>query len=65
MTLTDDSRKFTTTSVTTRGGFDHPTSLDELCHALGLSSRGSLQKQSQAMSEAGLVEPMAGSVAYA
>ncbi|MGV6826993.1 MAG: transcriptional repressor LexA [bacterium] len=38
--------------------FPHPPSLDELCDALGLSSRGSLHKQMQALIEAGLVEPM-------
>jgi repressor LexA len=38
--------------------FPHPPTLDELCEALGLSSRGSLHKQLQALIEAGLVEPM-------
>jgi len=38
--------------------FAHPPTLDELCDALGLSSRGSLHKQVQALIEAGLVEPM-------
>lgn len=38
--------------------FDHPPTLDELCAALGLSSKGSLHKQVQALIEAGLVEPM-------
>jgi repressor LexA len=38
--------------------FAHPPTLDELCDALGLSSRGSLHKQIQALVEAGLVEPM-------
>jgi len=38
--------------------FDHPPTLDELCAALGLSSKGSLHKQIQALIEAGLVEPM-------
>jgi len=36
----------------------HPPTLDELCSALGLKSRGSLHKQVQALIEAGLVEPM-------
>ncbi len=36
----------------------HPPTLDELCRALGLKSRGSLHKQIQALVEAGLVEPM-------
>jgi repressor LexA len=38
--------------------FAHPPTLDELCSALGLKSRGSLHKQLQALIEAGLVEPM-------
>ena len=36
----------------------HPPTLDELCSALGLKSRGSLHKQIQALIEAGLIEPM-------
>ncbi|MCG8429340.1 MAG: transcriptional repressor LexA, partial [Chromatiales bacterium] len=38
--------------------FPHPPTLDELCNALGMSSKGSLHKQIQALIEAGLVEPM-------
>jgi repressor LexA len=38
--------------------FPHPPSLDELCQALGLKSRGSLHKQLHALIDAGLVEPM-------
>ena len=38
--------------------FPHPPTLDELCMALGMSSKGSLHKQIQALIEAGLVEPM-------
>ena len=38
--------------------FPHPPTLDELCQALGLSSRGSLHKQLQALIQEGLVEPM-------
>jgi repressor LexA len=41
-----------------RERFPHPPTLDELCDALGLKSRGSLHKQVQALVEAGLVEPM-------
>lgn len=37
-----------------------PPNLDELCHALGLASRGSMHKQVQALVAAGLVEPMQG-----
>jgi repressor LexA len=40
--------------------FTHPPTYDELCHALGLSSRGSLHKHIQALIDAGLVEPLAG-----
>lgn len=42
------------------GRFAYPPTYDELCHALGLSSRGSLHKQIQALVDAGLIEPMAG-----
>ncbi|BAO44516.1 transcriptional repressor LexA [Thiolapillus brandeum] len=38
--------------------FPHPPTLDELCEALGLSSRGSLHKQLQALIQEGLIEPM-------
>lgn len=38
----------------------HPPTYDELCQLLGLSSRGSLHKQIQALIQAGLVEPMQG-----
>ncbi len=38
--------------------FAFPPTLDELCMALGLSSKGSLHKQIQALIDAGLVEPM-------
>lgn len=37
-----------------------PPTLDTLCRELGLSSRGSLHKQVQALVAAGLVEPMDG-----
>ena len=39
---------------------DDAPSLDELCAALGVSSRGSLHKHIQALVEAGLVEPLNG-----
>lgn len=42
------------------GYFTHPPTYDELCQLLGLSSRGSLHKQIQALVEAGLVEPLEG-----
>jgi repressor LexA len=40
--------------------FEHPPSYDELCHLLGLKSRGSLHKHVQALIQAGLVEPLDG-----
>jgi repressor LexA len=40
--------------------FEHPPTLDEVCAALGLRSRGSLHKHVQALVEAGLVEPLDG-----
>jgi repressor LexA len=40
--------------------FSHPPTLDELCQALGLASRGSLHKHIQALIRAGLVAPMDG-----
>lgn len=38
--------------------FSQAPTLNELCDALGLSSRGSMHKQIQALIDAGLVEPM-------
>ncbi len=38
----------------------HPPTLDELCRALGLRSRGSLHKHIQALVKAGHVEPLSG-----
>jgi repressor LexA len=38
--------------------FPHPPTLTELCNAFGLSSKGSMHKQVQALIDAGLVEPM-------
>jgi repressor LexA len=40
--------------------FSHPPTLEELCAALGVASRGSLYKHVMALIEAGLVEPFAG-----
>ncbi len=40
--------------------FAQPPTLDELCQALGMASRGSLHKHIQALVEAGLVEPLEG-----
>jgi repressor LexA len=38
--------------------FAYPPTLDELCAALGLKSKGSLHKQLQGLINAGLIEPM-------
>lgn len=38
--------------------FEQPPTLNELCDALGLSSRGSMHKQIHALVDAGLIEPM-------
>jgi len=38
--------------------FPHPPTLEELCAHLGVTSKGSLHKQIQALIEAGLVAPM-------
>jgi len=41
-----------------RDVFEHPPTHDQLCRALGLTSRGSLHKHIQALIQAGLIEPM-------
>ena len=40
------------------GLFAHPPTLEEVCMALGLKSRGSMHKQIHALIDEGLVEPM-------
>ena len=37
---------------------ENPPTLDELCRAMGVTSRGSMHKHVQALIDAGLVEPM-------
>jgi repressor LexA len=39
--------------------FAHPPTLDQLCAALGIASRGSLHKHISALIDAGLIEPFA------
>jgi repressor LexA len=58
MTLTRRQQEIHTYLLEHQDHFDHPPTHDELCQALGLSSRGSLHKHIQALVEAGLVEPM-------
>ncbi len=43
-----------------RQEFSHPPSLDELCQAMGVKSRGSMHKHVQALIKAGLVKPFNG-----
>ena len=61
MTLTRRQQQIYEYLVDNADHFDHPPTHDELCQALGLSSRGSLHKHIQALVRAGLVEPMDGS----
>jgi len=61
MTLTRRQQQVYDYLVENADDFDHPPTHDELCQALGLSSRGSLHKHIQALVQAGLVEPMDGS----
>lgn len=60
MKLTRRQQEIYDTLRENAGQFVHPPTYDELCQALGLSSRGSLHKHIQALVEAGLVEPLAG-----
>jgi repressor LexA len=61
VTLTRRQQQIYAYLVENADHFDHPPTHDELCQALGLSSRGSLHKHIQALVKAGLVEPMDGS----
>ncbi len=61
MTLTRRQQQVYEYLVDNADHFDHPPTHDELCQALGLSSRGSLHKHIQALVQAGLVEPLDGS----
>jgi repressor LexA len=38
--------------------FEHPPTLDELCDAMGLASRGSMHKHVQALVDCGFIEPL-------
>ena len=44
--------------VATQDELENPPTLDELCAAMGVSSRGSMHKHVHALIDAGLVEPM-------
>ncbi len=60
MKLTRRQQEIYQTLRDNQARFDHPPTYDELCQLLGLSSRGSLHKQIQALIQAGLVEPTEG-----
>jgi len=60
MKLTRRQRQIYEILLDNQERFDHPPTYDELCHLLGLSSRGSLHKHIQALIQAGLVEPTEG-----
>ena len=60
MTLTRRQQQIYDYLVDNADHFDHPPTHDELCRALGLSSRGSLHKHIQALIQAGLVQPLDG-----
>jgi repressor LexA len=60
MKLTRRQQEIYQTLRDSQDRFDHPPTYDELCHLLGLSSRGSLHKHIQALIQAGLVEPIQG-----
>lgn len=58
--LTRRQREIFNFLLENQGNFTHPPSLDELCAALGMASRGSLHKHIMALTEAGLIEPFNG-----
>jgi len=57
-TLTRKQRELLNFLLQNHQSFTHPPSLDELCEALGLKSRGSLHALVQGLIEAGLIEPL-------
>jgi repressor LexA len=61
MNLTRRQTEIYTYLVENADYFDQPPTYDELCQALGLTSRGSLYKHIQALIQAGLIEPLDGS----
>lgn len=58
MSLTRRQKEIYEFLVNHAAEFPHPPTLEELCSSLGLSSRGSMHKQVQALVAEGLVEPM-------
>lgn len=60
MELTRRQREILDFLRTNADRYPYPPTLDEVCDALGLSSRGSLHKQIRALVDAGLVEPQRG-----
>lgn len=60
MNLTRRQQEILEALQTHAAGQHPPPTLDELCHLLGLRSRGSLHKHIKALVAAGRVEPLAG-----
>ncbi len=58
MNLTRRQQEIYNYLIENQNNFDHPPTFDELCQALGLTSRGSFHKHIQALIQAGLIEPM-------
>jgi repressor LexA len=57
-TLTRKQKEIVAFLIQNHQAFEHPPSLDELCLALGLKSRGSLHRLIQGLIEADLIETM-------
>jgi repressor LexA len=57
-TLTRKQREIVDCLLQNQQAFAHPPSLDELCAALGLKSRGSLHRLVHGLIEADLIEPL-------
>lgn len=58
MNLTRRQQQIYDFLVRKEDSYSHPPSLEELCKALGMKSRGSLHKHIRALIDAGLVEPV-------
>lgn len=56
MSLTRKQQEILDFLINNQDSFTHPPTLDELCAAMGLKSRGSMHHQIKALIEAGLIE---------
>lgn len=56
MSLTRKQQEILDFLINNQDAFTHPPTLDELCAAMGLKSRGSMHHQIKALIEAGLIE---------